>query len=177
MSRDSKKELISQLIAAYRANTSQESAFDALAAENLGVSLTDLRCLDLVQASGGMTAGELATASGLTTGAVTAVIDRLERAGFVRRLRDDSDRRKVNVEVTPRHYDESGKVWGPLMGDWQETLAVPVHRGTSSRSSPSSSSPRRSLASAMPSGSGRTGPHSYCGASADRALCFSIISR
>ena len=124
MSRDSKKELISQLIAAYRANTSQESAFDALAAENLGVGLTDLRCLDLVQASGGMTAGELATASGLTTGAVTAVIDRLEVAGFVRRLRDDSDRRKVNVEVTPRHYDESGKVWGPLMSDWQETLAA-----------------------------------------------------
>ncbi len=84
MSRDSKKELISQLIAAYRANTSQESAFDALAAEKLGLSLTDLRCLDLVQATGGMTAGELATSSGLTTGAVTAVIDRLERAGYVR---------------------------------------------------------------------------------------------
>jgi DNA-binding MarR family transcriptional regulator len=124
MSRDSKKELISQLISAYRANTSQEAAFDALAAEKLGLSLTDLRCLDLVQASGGMTAGELATASGLTTGAVTAVIDRLERAGFVRRLRDDSDRRKVNVEVTPRHYEEAGKVWGPLMGDWEETLAA-----------------------------------------------------
>ncbi len=124
MSKDSKKELISQLIAAYRANTSQEGAFDALAAETLGLSLTDLRCLDLVQSNGGMTAGELATASGLTTGAVTAVIDRLERAGFVRRLRDDKDRRKVNVEVTPRHYDEAGKVWGPLMGDWEKTLAA-----------------------------------------------------
>lgn len=123
MSRDSKTELISQLIAAYRANTSQESAFDALAAEKLGLSPTDLRCLDLVQASGGMTAGELATSSGLTTGAVTAVIDRLERAGYVRRNRDDSDRRKVNVEVTPRHYEEAGKVWQPLMEDWQKTLA------------------------------------------------------
>ena len=123
MSRDSKNELIARLIAAYRANTSQEAAFDSLAAEKLGLSLTDLRCLDLVQASDGMTAGELATASGLTTGAVTAVIDRLERAGFVRRLRDDSDRRKVNVEVTPRHYEEAGKVWAPLMADWQKTLA------------------------------------------------------
>ena len=123
MSKDSKKELVTQLIAAYRANTSQEGAFDALAAENLGISLTDLRCLDLVQASDGMTAGELATASGLTTGAVTAVIDRLERAGFVRRLRDDADRRKVNVEVTPRHYEEAGKVWAPLMEDWQKALA------------------------------------------------------
>ena len=123
MSRESKEELIAGLIAAYRANTSQEGAFDALAAERLGLSLTDLRCLDLVQASGGMTAGELARGSGLTTGAVTAVIDRLEQAGFVRRLRDDSDRRKVNVEVTPRHYEEAGKVWGPLMADWQKTLA------------------------------------------------------
>jgi DNA-binding MarR family transcriptional regulator len=124
MSRDSKEQLIARLISAYRANTSQEGAFDALAAESMGLSLTDLRCLDLAQASGGMTAGELATASGLTTGAVTAVIDRLERAGFVRRLRDDSDRRKVNVEVTPRHYEAAGKVWAPLMEDWQKTLAT-----------------------------------------------------
>ena len=124
MSRDSKKELISELIAAYRANTSQENAFDALAAGRLGISLTDLRCLDLVQASGGMTAGELATACGLTTGAVTAVLDRLERAGFVARVRDDSDRRKVNVEVTPRHYEAAGEIWRPLMEDWQRTLAA-----------------------------------------------------
>ena len=124
MSRESKQELIAQLIAAYRANTSQEGAFDTLAAANLGISLSDLRCLDLVQASGGMTAGELARASGLTTGAVTAVIDRLEQAGFVRRLRDESDRRKVNVEVTTRHYEEAGKVWAPLMEDWQKTLAA-----------------------------------------------------
>jgi DNA-binding MarR family transcriptional regulator len=124
MSSESKQELIARLISAYRANTSQEGAFDALAAAKLGISPSDLRCLDLVQASGGMTAGELARASGLTTGAVTAVIDRLEQAGFVRRLRDESDRRKVNIEVTPRHYEEAGKVWAPLMEDWQKTLAA-----------------------------------------------------
>lgn len=124
MSRDSKKTLTAELIAAYRSNTSQEGAFDALAAERLGISLTDLRCLDLVQGNDGMTAGELATASGLTTGAVTAVIDRLERAGLARRVRDDSDRRKVNVEVTNRHYEESGKIWGPLMEDWQASLGT-----------------------------------------------------
>ena len=71
-----------------------------------------------------MTAGELASASGLTTGAVTAVIDRLEQAGYLRRVRDEADRRKVNVEVTPRHYEEAGKVWAPLMEDWQRTLAA-----------------------------------------------------
>jgi DNA-binding MarR family transcriptional regulator len=124
MSRDSRQELIGRLIAAYRANTSQEGAFDALAAAKLGISPSDLRCLDLVQASGGMTAGELANASGLTTGAVTAVIDRLERAGYMRRVRDGVDRRKVNVEVTPRHYEEAGKIWAPLMEDWLKTLSA-----------------------------------------------------
>lgn len=124
MSRESKEELIGRLIAAYRANTSQEGAFDTLAAAKLGISPSDLRCLDLVQASGGMTAGELARASGLTTGAVTAVIDRLARAGFVRRVPDESDRRKVNIEVTPLHYRESAKIWKPLMDDWFETLAA-----------------------------------------------------
>jgi DNA-binding MarR family transcriptional regulator len=124
MSSDSKQDLIGRLIAAYRANTSQEGAFDALAAAKLGISPSDLRCLDLVEASGGMTAGELARASGLTSGAVTAVIDRLEQAGFVRRARDAADRRKVNVEVTPLHYKESAKIWKPLMDDWLETLAA-----------------------------------------------------
>ena len=123
MSRQSKRDLIHGLIAAYRENSSQDSAFDALAAERLGISPTDLRCLDIIQGRAGLTAGELAAASGLTTGAVTAVIDRLERAGFARRVPDESDRRKVLVEVTDRHYEEADRIWGPLMRDWQRVLA------------------------------------------------------
>ena len=122
MSRQNKRELIDELIAAYRANSSQDSAFDALAAERLGISPTDLRCLDIIQGRAGLTAGELASASGLTTGAVTAVIDRLERAGLARRAPDQSDRRKVLVEVTDRHYQEAGGIWGPLMAEWQRVL-------------------------------------------------------
>ena len=57
-------------------------AFTAL----LGVNHTDGRCLDIVQRLGPITAGDLARASGLTTGAVTVVIDRLEKAGYVRRV-------------------------------------------------------------------------------------------
>jgi DNA-binding MarR family transcriptional regulator len=123
VSRETKDQTIGRLIAAYRASTSQESAFDALAAARLGIGLTDLRCLDLIQGSDGLTAGELATASGLTTGAVTAVTDRLERAGLARRVRDAGDRRKVNLEVTDRHYAQTEAIWGPLMRDWQQTLA------------------------------------------------------
>jgi DNA-binding MarR family transcriptional regulator len=122
MSRETKAALVTGVIDAYRANASQESAFDALAADRLSISLTDLRCLDIVQGRGGVTAGELAVASGLTTGAVTAVIDRLERAGLARRVRDPDDRRKVNVEVTDRHYEQTGEIWGPLMGDWHTVI-------------------------------------------------------
>jgi DNA-binding MarR family transcriptional regulator len=75
--------------------------FHARIAELLGLSATDHKCLDLAARSGEpMTAGRIAELSGLSTGAVTGVIDRLERAGYVRRVRDPHDRRKVLVEVT-----------------------------------------------------------------------------
>ncbi|MFD7653677.1 MarR family winged helix-turn-helix transcriptional regulator [Actinosynnema sp. NPDC059797] len=71
-------------------------------AERMGLSPTDGKCLDLaVRAEGPVTAGRIAELSGLSTGAVTGVIDRLERAGYVRRVRDPHDRRKVLVEVVP----------------------------------------------------------------------------
>jgi DNA-binding MarR family transcriptional regulator len=122
VSRQSKRDRVAALIMAYRANTSQDGAFDALAAERLGISVGDLRCLDIIQRRDGLTAGQLAAESGLTTGAITGVLDRLERAGFARRVRDPADRRKVGVEVTERHYEESGQIWGPLMEDWQKLL-------------------------------------------------------
>jgi DNA-binding MarR family transcriptional regulator len=69
-------------------------------ASELGINSTDLECLDLVIFGGEMTAGALAVQAGLTTGAMTTVIDRLERTGFVERRRDDGDRRKVLVVAT-----------------------------------------------------------------------------
>jgi DNA-binding MarR family transcriptional regulator len=67
----------------------------------LGINSTDLECLDLVMLRGRVAAGELAETTGLTTGAITGVIDRLEKGRFVRRERDPSDRRKVFVQVLP----------------------------------------------------------------------------
>jgi DNA-binding MarR family transcriptional regulator len=70
-------------------------------ADQMGVSATDYKCLDIVmRVEGQLTAGQIAKMSGLSTGAVTGVIDRLEKRGFVRRVRDPHDRRKVLVEVT-----------------------------------------------------------------------------
>ncbi len=59
-------------------------------------------------------AGELAGESGLSTGAITAVIDRLERAGYVCRLRDDRDRRRVLVELTDEGRRRVVEVYRPI---------------------------------------------------------------
>jgi DNA-binding MarR family transcriptional regulator len=67
----------------------------------VGLHSTDLECLDLLFLSGPAPAGRLAAHTGLTTGATTAVIDRLERSGYVRRTRDSHDRRLVMVEALP----------------------------------------------------------------------------
>jgi DNA-binding MarR family transcriptional regulator len=123
MQGESKEALIADLITRYRIAANRDVAFDKLAAAKLGIRVTDLNCLNIVESRHGMTAGELATESGLTTGAVTAVIDRLERAGFARRVRDEHDRRKVNVAVTPAFYERAGKIWGPIAAEWQQAMA------------------------------------------------------
>jgi DNA-binding MarR family transcriptional regulator len=71
------------------------------ASRRLGLGGTDVRFLTLLDLHGPLTPGRLATLTGLTTGSVTGVIDRLERAGMVSRQRDDEDRRKVQVVVRP----------------------------------------------------------------------------
>ena len=77
------------------------SDFDEGLAKKLKLSRTDMRCLDLIGRLGPMTAGHLAAESGLTTGAVTFILDRLEEAGMVTRRRDTEDRRRVWVEIVP----------------------------------------------------------------------------
>lgn len=75
--------------------------FGEAVARRLGIAHADLECLDLILVRGRVTAGEIAAASGLTTGAVTGLVDRLERAKLARRERDAVDRRKVYVTVLP----------------------------------------------------------------------------
>src|SRR4030088_2015270 len=112
MSRDTKRKLADQLIHAAREEEAANDAFDEVACQKLGVNRTDLRCLNIVQNQGRITAGRLAELSGLTTAAVTAVLDRLERAGYARRVRDGKDRRQVMVEVTPLLNERGEQIWG-----------------------------------------------------------------
>ncbi|GAA3847867.1 MarR family transcriptional regulator [Saccharothrix violaceirubra] len=98
-------EVLARFGAYARESSTLTILFHSRVAEQMGLSPTDEKCLDLaMRAEGPITAGRIAELSGLSTGAVTGVIDRLERAGYVRRVRDPHDRRKVLVEVT---LDES----------------------------------------------------------------------
>ena len=123
MPRRSKKHLVDELIREFRVSGNQDDAFDTLAAQRLGVSETDLRCLNIIENAGGLTAGQLAAESGLTGGAITGVIDRLQQADFARRALDPVDRRRVRVEVTPAFSASAELIWGPLAADWHSTLS------------------------------------------------------
>jgi DNA-binding MarR family transcriptional regulator len=123
MSRDKKQDLVDELLHLARAHEAANDAFDEVAREKLGVNRTDLRCLNIIDNSGPMTAGRLAELSGLTTAAVTSVLDRLERAGYARRVRDQPDRRQVMVEVTPLLAERATPIWGPLGEEARSTLS------------------------------------------------------
>ncbi len=97
-----------------RRHQNAQDAFDEAACVRLGINRTDGRCLDIVDQHGRISAGELARESGLSTGAVTALLDRMERAGYVRRSRDTADRRRVLVELTDEARRRIREIWGPL---------------------------------------------------------------
>jgi DNA-binding MarR family transcriptional regulator len=123
MSREKKNVLIDELIHLARAHEAANDAFDEVAREKLGVNRTDLRCLNIVENQGPMNASRLAELSGLTTAAVTAVLDRLEKAGYARRVRGQVDRRQVMVEVTPLLAQRATPIWGPLGEEARAVLA------------------------------------------------------
>jgi DNA-binding MarR family transcriptional regulator len=90
------------------------AAYDEALADRLGLNPTDLRCLELVIAEPGITAGRLAERAELTTGAVTGVVDRLERADFVRRQPDPADRRSVTISPVEHRAGEVRAAVTPL---------------------------------------------------------------
>jgi|SRR5215211_7293815 len=105
-------ELIEEVASGTRAYQRAVDHYDELVASRLGINRSDLRCLDLLHEAGTMTAGQLAAGSGLTTGATTRMLDRLERIDYVRRRADDADRRRVLVELTPRAHKVAAELYG-----------------------------------------------------------------
>jgi DNA-binding MarR family transcriptional regulator len=110
-----KRELFDELIYEVRRSQNATDRFDQAVADAIGINRTDMRCLDVIQREGPVPAGRLADETGLTTGAITTVLDRLERAGYARRVRDPDDRRRVLVEVTPDAFAGATQYYGAHM--------------------------------------------------------------
>ena len=113
-STQSRTELLKTLDETLRKVGAQSVLLSDTVAKLVGANPTDLECLDLLSLDGPTTAGRLASHTGLTTGATTAVIDRLERAGFARRLRSTADRRSVLVEALPDRLGQIESLYEPL---------------------------------------------------------------
>ena len=94
------EEIIKAIIEKQREMSTETIMFHQGLADVLGFHITDHKCLDLIRQYGAMPAGRLGEMTGLTTGAVTGVIDRLEKAGYVRRANDPKDRRRTIVELS-----------------------------------------------------------------------------
>jgi DNA-binding MarR family transcriptional regulator len=108
-----RQELEAALNAAMRDVSGQGVLYSQAVAERLGMNSTDLECLDYIL-RGPVTAGRLAEVTGLTTGAITGVIDRLERVGLARRERDPEDRRKILVRVLPAVGERVAPLFEPM---------------------------------------------------------------
>jgi DNA-binding MarR family transcriptional regulator len=126
-------ELLAQLQRAAQTSTTDGILFHQAIADRVGLHVTDLRCLNLLAGAGTLTAGELGQQLGLgTTGAVTRMVDRLERAGYVRRQVDPRDRRRVIIHPVPErlaaiapHYQGMANAWTDLLAAYtDEQLAL-----------------------------------------------------
>jgi len=96
-----REDLIATLVGEWNRLGAELVLFSQSVADRLKINVTDLQCLTVVMSAGPMTAGQIAEATGLTTGAITGVVDRLEKAGLVKREDDPADRRRVVVRALP----------------------------------------------------------------------------
>jgi DNA-binding MarR family transcriptional regulator len=100
MSRD---DVLRRLAEVSRENAGRGLVLHQTIADHFGLGPTDLKSLDLARTEPDLTAGRLAEVTGLSSSAVTSVLDRLEKAGFIERVRGSADRRKVHIRSTGRH--------------------------------------------------------------------------
>lgn len=107
---------------ACREFTSAVDVVNQIVADRMGVNRTDHRVLEILNRKGAMTSGDLAQAAHLTTGAVTAVVDRLEDVGYVRRVRDTDDRRRVLIERTLESTRTAMRYYQPFMATTFESM-------------------------------------------------------
>jgi DNA-binding MarR family transcriptional regulator len=132
----SRTELLNEIVYSLERELSSKTVlFHAAIAEKLGLSGTDHKALDLIYKAGSMTAGQLAELTGLTTGAVTGIVDRLEEAGFARRTRASHDRRQVIIEPIPEQaqkihqlFESLGQSMSALTEQYSDQELTIIHR-------------------------------------------------
>jgi DNA-binding MarR family transcriptional regulator len=115
-------EVLGKLVRELRQFHALGASFFRAAAARVGMTVTDMQVIDLLESAGPMSAGQLAELTGLTTGAITGMLNRLEEAGRVRRERDPNDARKVIVRLESGKDDrhEIGPLFDVLGEAWEE---------------------------------------------------------
>jgi DNA-binding MarR family transcriptional regulator len=122
MSSETLDDLRKELGLEAQAHQAAVDAVDAAAAAYLQVNRTDLRCLEILTQNESVLPSQLAVQLGLTTGSVTAMLDRLERLGYVTRSADPADRRKVVVRITTKATRKAAKIYGPIALDGERDV-------------------------------------------------------
>jgi DNA-binding MarR family transcriptional regulator len=115
--------LLCDLALAGRQLSTATIMFHQAVADRLDLNLTDHKCVDLLLLNGPLTAGELADKTALTTGAITAALDRLVRAGFVKREPDPEDRRRVVVHPVAQRVAAIGQLFESFSAKFTELAA------------------------------------------------------
>jgi DNA-binding MarR family transcriptional regulator len=115
-----RQQLINDAASEARIHQTAYDRFEDAAAAYVGVNRTAMRCMDVLDQAGQLTPGEIAVQTGLTSGAVTAMLDRLERIGLVQRRPDPSDRRRVLVRLTDKAQRIASEIYAPLAGEMVE---------------------------------------------------------
>ncbi|MGH2631856.1 MAG: MarR family winged helix-turn-helix transcriptional regulator, partial [Tepidiformaceae bacterium] len=105
---------IAALVRELHLSSTHNALFSDAIAQRLGINSTDMECVDLLHLFGPMTPSQMSQLTGLTTGAITRLVDRLEKGGWVRRVPDLRDRRRITVE--PLHETRSSPAWHYFKG-------------------------------------------------------------
>jgi DNA-binding MarR family transcriptional regulator len=120
---DDRQALLAHLQAELTQTIADGILFQQAVADRLGLSLSDFKCLTALSGNAQVTAGDIAAQTGLTTGAVTRMIDRLERSGWVYREHDQKDRRRVMVRPVLERQTEIWPLFDGMTNAWAEALA------------------------------------------------------
>ena len=123
MAQSTRAELIARLQADVAETVADGVALQEALSDRLGLTVSDLRAITLLMRKGTVSTSELADAAGLTSGAATRMVDRLERANWVERFMDARDRRRVLVVMKKTRRGEIGELYAEMSHSWISALA------------------------------------------------------